>query len=221
MPSPAVTLSHSLPHRCSPWARLRSIPQLVTIAVPLGKHTWPPWVCPATASAGFSGIESKTSGVWVITREGRESGGSSAPQSGCRCFSQSVTPLPRENVVVPRYRELTDAELSEELAADAGAQDNETEESACAESSIAQRHTPMEIMERSQVIRYRNMSAAAFVTSLRAHRELYARDASQQRQQQQQEAAQQTENRFSGLKSHSHCHRKQICLAEDTAKIQR
>ena len=51
VPSPADTCSQACPPtgcRCSPRARCRSSPQLVTSVPYHGRHSWPPWVCPAS-----------------------------------------------------------------------------------------------------------------------------------------------------------------------------
>lgn len=80
----------------------------------------------------------------------------------------AVAPRPKERVVVPRFRVLTAAEAATPAAREAG--DTETEVSACAEWRIARRHVPLEVLERSQIIRLRNLSVAAFVLALRAHR---------------------------------------------------
>lgn len=99
--------------------------------------------------------------------------------SDAQALRHAATPLPKENVVVPRFRVLTDAECAapaapEPAEADGTDAEPETEASACADERIAQRHVPLEILERSQIIRLRNLSVAAFVLALRAHREACA-----------------------------------------------
>ena len=89
-------------------------------------------------------------------------------------FPQSLTPIPKENVVVPHFRILPNAELTEDDSTRAEPKDDEKEEDACGESTIAQRHAPFEILERRQIFRLRNFTIAMLILSLQQHRDSYA-----------------------------------------------